>query len=328
MARWAACVLAATFLVSASLWGQGQGRGEEQPYPRLPAPPVKSPPDTTAPDIAGVVRGGTKVQLIRDLFHSKEGPIAMPDGSLLFTEQDAGDGQLVRIDKDDKVSVFLQNTNRTIGLAYDLKGRLIGVQSNLPRVAVLYPTRMTITEQVEGLPLVAPNDLVADKNGGVYFTDPLGSRFRPTPPARRMQLIVYIRPDGKVVRASDQVERPNGITLSPDEKVLYASDGPAIDALDVQPDGTLRNFRTFAMLKGGNADSMSIDNAGRLYVGSGAAGVQVISPKGEHLGTIPTPLGAQATAFAGPDKKTLYIVGGGAVWKVAMIAQGIQGRAK
>jgi len=281
-----------------------------------------------APDIPGVVKGGTPVHLIRDLFHSTEGPIAMPDGSLLFTEQDAGDGQLVKIDKDDKVSVFLQNTNRTIGLAYDPKGRLIGVMSNIPRVAVLSPTRMTLAEQVEGLPLVAPNDLVADKKGGIYFTDPTGSRFRPAPPTRTMQLIVYIRPDGKVVKASEQVERPNGISLSPDGSVLYASDGPAIDAFDVQPDGTLRNFRKFAMLKGGNADSMCIDNEGRLYVGTGGSGVQVISAKGEHLGTIPTPLGAQGTAFAGPDKKTLYVVGGGAVYKIAMVAQGIQGRAK
>jgi len=328
MARSTAFVLVAAVLLSASLSSQGQGRGQEQPYPRLPAPPVKSPPDTTAPDIPGVVRGGTKVQLVRDLFHSTEGPIAMPDGSLLFTEQDAGDGQLVKIDKDDKVTVFLQNTNRTIGLAYDPKGRLIGVQSNIPRVAVLAPTRMTIAEQVEGLPLVSPNDLVADKKGGIYFTDPLGSRFRPTPAARTQPLIVYIRPDGKIVKASEQVERPNGITLSPDERVLYASDGPQIDALDVQPDGTLRNFRTFAMLKGGNADSMSIDNEGRLYVGTGGAGVQVIGAKGEHLGTIPTPLGAQGTAFAGPDKKTLYVVGGGAVYKIAMLAQGVRGRAK
>ena len=328
MTRWAAFVLGATVLLSAPLWSQGRGQEQEQPYPRLPAPPVKSPPDTTAPDIPGVVRGGTKVQLIRDLFHSTEGPIAMPDGSLLFTEQDAGDGQLVKIDKDDKVSVFLQNTNRTIGLAYDPKGRLIGVQSNIPRVAVLFPTRTTLAENVEGLPLVAPNDLVADKKGGIYFTDPLNSRFRPTPAARTMQLIVYIRPDGKAVKANDQVERPNGITLSPDERVLYASDGPAIDALDVQPDGTLRNFRKFAMLKGGNADSMSIDSEGRLYVGTGGAGVQVIGAKGEHLGTIPTPLGAQGTAFAGPDKKTLFVVGGGAVYKIAMLAQGIKGRAK
>ena len=275
MMRWAAFVLVATALLYAPLWSQGQG--QEQPYPRLPAPPVKSPPDTTAPDIPGVVRGGTKVQLIRDLFHSTEGPIAMPDGSVLFTEQDAGDGQLVKIDKDDKISVFLQNTNRTIGLAYDLKGRLVGVQSNIPRVAVLAPTRMMLVEQVNGLPLVAPNDLVADKKGGIYFSDPLNSRFRPTPASRTKQWIVYVRPDGKAMPVSEEVERPNGVALSPDGSVFYASDGPAIDALDVQPDGTLRNFRKFAMLKGGNADSMSIDNDGRLYVGTGMAGVQVFS---------------------------------------------------
>jgi len=326
MTRSAVIALVAAVMLSASL--SSQGRGQEQPYPRLPAPPVKSPADTMTPDIPGVVHGGTPVHLVRDLFHSTEGPIAMPDGSLLFTEQDAGDGQLVKIDKDDKVSVFLTNTNRTIGLAYDPKGRLIGVESNIPRVEVLAPKRMTLAEQVDGMPLVAPNDIVADKKGGIYFSDPLGSRFRPTPPTRTKPLIVYIRPDGKVMPVSDQVERPNGLTLSPDEKVLYASDGPVIDALDVQPDGSLKNFRKFAMLKGGNADSMSIDNDGRLYVGSGMAGVQVVSAKGEHLGTIPTPLGAQATAFAGPGKKTLYVVGGGAVYKIAMLTQGVQGRAK
>jgi len=326
MLRSAMFAAVAVVLLAASLSSQGQG--QEQPYPRLPNPPVKSPPDTMAPDIPGVVRGGTPVHLIRDLFHSTEGPIAMPDGSVLFTEQDAGDGQLVKIDKDDKVSVFLTNTNRTIGLAYDPKGRLIGVQSNIPRVAVLAPTRMTLVEQVNGLPLVAPNDLVADRKGGIYFSDPLNSRFRPTPPGRTKQWIVYIRPDGSAIPVSEEVERPNGITLSPDGNVLYASDGPVIDALDVQPDGTLRNFRKFGMLKGGNADSICVDNAGRLYVGSGGAGVQVFSPKGDHLGTIPTPLGAQAVAFAGPDKKTLYIVGGGAVYKVAMLAEGVKSRAK
>lgn len=316
----------AAVLLSASL--SSQGRGQEQPYPRLPNPPVKSPPDTMAPDIPGVVRGGTPVHLVRDLFHSTEGPIAMPDGSVLFTEQDAGDGQLVKIDKDDKVSVFLTNTNRTIGLAYDTKGRLIGAESNIPRIEVLAPARMTLAEQIDGAPLVSPNDVVADKRGGIYFSDPLGSRFRPTPPSRTKPLIIYIRPDGKVTKVSEQVERPNGVMLSPDGTVFYASDGPAVDAFDVQPDGTLRNFRAFAKLMGGNADSICVDNAGRLYVGSGMAGVQVFDAKGQHLGTIPTPLGAQAVAFAGPDKKTLYVVGGGAVYKVAMIAQGIQGRAK
>ena len=130
---------------------------------------------------------------------------------------------------------------------------------------------------------------------------------------------------------------PNGITLSPDEKVLYAANGGTVAAFDVQPDGTLRNFRTFATLVGltrnaqgvveGGADSMCIDEAGRLYVAT-RLGVQVFNPQGQHLGTIPTPLPAQAPAFAGRDKKTLYVVGGGAVYSVAMVAQGVKGRAK
>ena len=64
-----------------------------------------------------------------------------------------------------------------------------------------------------------------------------------------------------------------------------------------------------------------------LYVAT-RVGVQVFNPQGQHLGTIPTPLPAQAPAFAGRDKKTLYVVGGGAVYSVAMVAQGVQGRAK
>ena len=197
MARSAALVVVAAVLLSASLSSQGRGEAQNQPYPRLPAPPVKSPPDTTAPDIPGVVRGGTKVQLIRDLFQSTEGPIAMPDGSVLFTEQDAGDGQLVKIDKDDKISAFVQNTNRTIGLAYDPKGRLVGAQSHIPRVEVLSPTRTTLVDEFDGVPIVAPNDLVVDTQGGMYFTDTLNSRFRPTPPSRTKPWILYIRPDGK-----------------------------------------------------------------------------------------------------------------------------------
>ncbi len=165
---------------------------QEQPYPRLPAPPVKSPPDTTAPDIPGVVSGGTKVHLVRDLFHSTESPIAMPDGSVLFTEQDAGDGRIVKIGLDGSISTFVDNTNRTIGLAYDTKGRLVGAQSHVGRVGVLYPTRQTLVETVDGLPIVSPNDLVADKKGGIYFTDPVGGRFGPPPPERKTPRVVYI----------------------------------------------------------------------------------------------------------------------------------------
>jgi sugar lactone lactonase YvrE len=207
---------------------------------------------------------------------------------------------------------------RTIGLA-TTKVAIGGSRTSLASGAV--SDAHDACEQIDGLPIVAPNDIVADTKGGMYFTDTLNSRFRPTPAARTKPWIVYIRPDGKAVKASEEVERPNGISLSPDGRVLYAANGPIISAFDVQPDGSLRNFRTFATLMGGNADSMCVDADGRLYVAAG--GVQVFSPKGEYLGTITTPLNPQAPAFAGPDKKTLYVVGGGAVYKIAM-AQGVR----
>ncbi len=198
---------------------------------------------------------------------------------------------------------------------------------------------MTLAEEFEGVSLVAPNDLVIDKTGGIYFTDSLRGRFRPTPAGRTTAMIFYIRPqDGKLAKVSEAVANPNGITLSPDEKVLFVANGETVAAFDVQPDGTLRNFRTFATLVGstrnaegvvqGGADSICVDEAGRLYVAGPSVGVQVFNQLGEHLGIIPTPLRSQAVAFAGRDKKTLYIVGSGAVYKIAMIAQGVQGRAK
>src|SRR5207302_769591 len=118
--------------------------------------------------------------------------------------------------------------------------------------------------------------------------------------------------DGKLIKVSDEAVSPNGIILSPDEKTLYVSSGPTIVAWDVQPDGTLKNFRTHATLEGlpkddqgrvrGGGDSICIDGAGRIYVSS-STGVQVISAEGKYLGTIPTPLPPQSVAFAGPDKK-------------------------
>jgi gluconolactonase len=135
--------------------------------------------------------------------------------------------------------------------------------------------------------------------------------------------------------ATDGVERPNGVTLSKNEKILYATNREFLMAFDVQPDGSLRNPRTFVELVGltkapdgtpqGGADGLIIDDAGRLYAATGP-GVQVFSPQGKHLGTIPIPLAPQNIAFAGPDSRTLYVVGRGAAYKIAMQAQGIKNR--
>ena len=136
--------------------------------------------------------------------------------------------------------------------------------------------------------------------------------------------------------------------MSRDERVLYVTNGNVIVAFDVQADGSVSNRRDFATLDaGGNGDGMTIDSAGRVYVTT-APGVQVFDDGGKYLGLIPTPRNVISVAFSGPDKKTLYVVGSGAllpdgrefaapegvrnnaktIYRIPMIAQGFLGRAK
>jgi gluconolactonase len=284
-----------------------------------------APTDTVAPNIPGVVAAGTKVQVIKSGFEGSEGPVAMPDGSLLFTETRAN--RITRIDNNGTASVFLENTDQANGLGFDPKGRLIAVQRapGKMRIGVLYPkgSEALLADNFEGKPFVRPNDILVTTKGGVYFTDAPGIYFIPT--------------GGRVIRVADGFQNPNGIQLSPDEKVLYANNefGEYLLAFDVQADGTLRNRRNFAKYRsvkstpdGDNgADGLTIDSDGRIYIAT-SLGVEVFDSKGEHLGIIKLSRAPQNLAFAGPDKKTLYVVGRGAVFKVQMLAQGFKGRAK
>jgi len=284
------------------------------------------PTETTAPDIPGVVKGGTKVELVGTGLRGTGGPIAAADGTLLFTEQDAN--RVSRIDASGRVTPYLSNTNGTIGLAFDRHGRLIAAQTTNPQIAVLSPTRDVLADSFEGQPIVRPHDLTIDRNGGIYFSDP-------GKPA-----VFYIRPEGDLVKAADDIERPSGVLLSPEERVLYISNtlGDSVLAFDVQSDGTLTNRRSFAALGGvvrtptgvrSGADGLAVDSAGRLYVAT-AAGIQIFGEQGSRLGTIPIGIadGPQNLAFAGPDRKTLYVVGRNAAWKIAMQSQGPKDRAK
>lgn len=279
------------------------------------------PAETVAPDIPGVVAGGTKVKLIKYGFDGTEGPVTLPDGSLIFTETRGS--RITKIDKDDNVSTFLENTNRSNGLGFDSKGRLISVQAR--SVGVVYPKGSEVT--LAGPYETRPNDLVVSSKDGVYFTLP-GNK----PPA-----VFHIPPGGKAVLAAE-APSPHGIQLSPDEKTLYVADsyGESVVAFDVAPDGKLTNRHSFGRYAGvskvergydSHADGIAVDSEGRVYVGT-LQGVQVFSPQGQNLGLIPISQRPQNLAFAGPDKKTLYVAGQGAVYRVQMLSQGYTGRAK
>jgi gluconolactonase len=101
--------------------------------------------------------------------------------------------------------------------------------------------------------------------------------------------------------------------LSPDQKTFYVTNNTSVLAFDVKADGSTSNRRDFGTLDGDDGgDGMAVDSDGRLYVPA-AKGVHVLSPRGEHLGLIPTPRRPITLAFSGPDKKTLFVPQMGAI---------------
>lgn len=225
-----------------------------------------------------------------------------------------------------------------------MPGELISVQVVDTRVGVVYPQAKarTLADNFDGLPFGRPNDLVVNKLGGVYFTDS-GVNAAPNQPAPSKVFarpaVYYISPEGVLKRLAADIERPNGVQLSPDEKVLYVANtqGEHVLAYDVAADGSLGARRNFAKLAGwsqsdngswsSGADGLAVDEKGRLYVASNA-GIEVFSASGEALGSIALPKKPQNLAFAGAGKKDLYVVGRGAVYKIATLTAGYAGRAK
>ena len=323
------CLITVVILISTSHYGQDQ------------TPPT----DTVAPEIPGVIRGGTKIEVVvasvagredpNVRLQGTEGPIALPDGNMVFCETIVG--QVAKIERTGSKSLFMDaaRAGGPNGLTWDSKGRLIGATTaaGMIGVRVIYPvaSQAMLVDSFEGKPFGRPNDLIADKKGGIYFTDPANVPEPPLPPA-----VYYLPPNGdKAMKVVDDVN-PNGVSLSPDERVLYVNtrEGGYILAFDVQNDGTLRNRRNFAKYEDlavrdgrvvGGGDGFTVDTTGRLYTAA-AGKVQVFSPDGKYLGSFAPSKGPQNLAFAGPDMKTLYIVGGGSVFKVEMLAQGIKAR--
>jgi gluconolactonase len=271
--------------------------------------------------IPGVIAAGQQwKQIWEQRGNVADGLIASNDGGVLIAQNDKSD--VVKIDKDGKESVVYKDTNTGGALSMNSKGSLFIVERGLgTAIEQLAPMRKIFTKTYQGDPLECIggviNDLTADSKGGVYFT--MGGLF-------------YANPQGVVTKYGENLTT-NGVILSPDEKTLYVTNGPALAAFDVQPDGSLKNQRPFTLK--GRGDGSTVDSAGRIYV-TEPDGIEVIGADGKSLGLIPTPRGVISTAFSGPDKKTLFaIVSFGPrtdltaqIITIPMIAQGYKGRAK
>jgi len=328
-------------LTIAFSFGALLGAQQRNPFPQ--PTPAK---EVTVTGIPGVIAAGAKWKLVWQGPDNADGIIGTKDGGLLFAqEQPSTVGML---DQNDKFSIFVRDTQGTGALAYDNKGRLIGAErtcsdpggrpaecKEAAELVVLHPTRLVLAGKFGEKTFWRMGEVVADSKGGAYFSDDAGTYF--------------VNPAGKVSLVAGKEVRTNGMALSRDEKTLYLTNGRTIVTLDIQPDGTTKNQRDFAMLQGtAGGDGMCIDSEGRLYVTAGETGIQVFSVEGKHLGIIPLPRSASSVAFSGPNKKVLYAKGAGmttpdgkeyrtpegvrnnakAIYKIDMIAQGFTGRPK
>jgi len=267
-------------------------------------------------------------------FQFTEGPVWDGWGNLLFT--DIPNRKIHKLDSNGKFSVFRDETESANGLMFNARGNLVACEGGGFKVTEMDDSGNVIkilAEKYNGKPFNSPNDLVIDKKGGIYFTDP---RFGSDKKLNQdKENIYYIKPDGEVILAADNVFKPNGVILSPDEKVLYVANSMRQYLLtyDVKEDGTITNKRNFCKLESpenrelmrtpedAGADGLAVDKKGNIYV-STRRGIQIISPDGKLLEIIETPEIPANCTFGGEDLKTLYITARTSLYKVKLNTEG------
>jgi gluconolactonase len=276
--------------------------------------------------IAGIIPPGVAPDLVQEGFVFTEGPVATADGGLYFSDIRAN--LTYFLDTSGKIGVVRRDTNGANGLALTRDGELVFAEGDAKRISKRGRDGAitTLTEGPQGKPLLAPNDLIVDAKGGIYFTDP-GPR--PVVPGRPTY-VYYLAAGAKAPLLVDgAVARPNGLTLTGDGKTLIVDDtiGETVFAYDVEADGSVKNKRPFVKLRDipagaeSGADGMVIDRDDRVYITT-VAGIQVFDPKGQYLGTIKAGRQGANVAFGGPDKRTLYITAREGLYRVKTLAQG------
>lgn len=260
-------------------------------------------------------------------FAFTEGPAADGNGNLYFT--DIPNNRIHKLNADGKLSVFAEPSGHCNGLMF-VGGRLLACEMDgqLKQYDPSTGKQTTLASEHDGKRFNAPNDLVIDSSGGIYFTDP---RYRaPQPWPQGTEAVYYRAADGAVSRLIDDRTAPNGVILSPDEKTLYVI--PSMEkqmwAYKVQSPGKLGEGRVFCEVSQppgatspAGGDGLTIDTAGNLYITT-ALGLQVYDAAGKQLGIIKVPEHPANVAFGGKDNKTLYVTARKSLYAIKTEATG------
>jgi len=302
------------------------------------------------PGLEAIVAPDAKLEKLAGGFLFTEGPVWVPataniPGYLLFS--DPNNNTIYRWSQDGQVSVFRTKSGYTgvnvgeyhqpgsNGLTLDKQRRLTINQHGNRRVIRVEPRGnvTVLADRYDGKRLNSPNDLVYRSDGALYFTDPpFGLPKVFDDPRKELPYSgVYCVKDGQLKLVSTDLDAPNGIALSPDEKTLYVNNwndkNKIILRYDVNPDCSVSNGKLFFDMTnapGADAlDGLKVDQQGNVY-STGPGGLWIISPEGKHLGLIKGPEDPHNMAWGDDDGKTLYIAALTGIYRLRMNIPGVR----
>jgi len=293
-----------------------------------------------------------------------EGPAAAPDGSIYFSDIRLGkdNSKIMRFDpRTKKTTVFVADSHHANGLMFDARGYLVACEGAdkggrcVARYNVKTGKRIVLADRFMGKRFNAPNDMCIDRQGRIYFTDP---RYLGDEPRELKYRAVYRvgKDGGTVIEITHEVEKPNGIALSPDSKTLYVADhnngtdkidpkAPApkhgamkLYAFPLGTDGKVAGPRKTIIDFGSEAgiDGMTVDARGNLYLAVRSLkrpGILVTDPEGKELAYIPTgkpqpgaknPVGLPSNCDfgVGAESKVLYVTVDVSLYRIRLKNEG------
>jgi len=299
------------------------------------------------PALDAIVPSGASLERVAGGFEFTEGPVWTGEGALLFSSPNTN--VIYRWTPAGTVSVFRAKSGYagtdmgrytqpgSNGLTFDPDGRLTICQHGNRRVIRVNPHGdiTVLADRYDGKRLNSPNDLVYRSDGSLYFTDPpFGLPGMFDDPDKELPFSgVYRAKDGVVALITAELEGPNGIAFSPDERYLYVGnwdpDRKVVMRYEVGEAGAVSEgtvLYDMTNAPGEDAiDGLKVDQAGNLYV-CGPSGIWVLSPDGLHLGTLQLPESPHNLAWGEEDGRTLYVTALTSIYRMRLNIPGVRPR--
>ena len=300
-------------------WGDGGHNGKQgtavfpdalrwlwKDWPALPKAGLGSP------QLKEVLLPGEGWQLVAEGYKFTEGPAANAKGEVFFN--DIPNSKTYKIALNGGVTEFIADSKRGNGLAFGPDGTLYAVAMGEKKI-LAYHAGGKATVIAEG---IQANDIVVRQDGLLYITEPNW-----TGVTTNTSRVWLIRPNGEKQVVDTGLKFANGVTLSPDQSLLYVADSRThwVYSYQIAADGALKHKQRYYHLHvpdtadDSGADGMRVDRDGRLYVAT-RMGLQVCDQAGRVNFIIPTPNGKISNlTFGGENNDTLYATCGDKVFK-------------